>query len=251
MRKIGKFTIAGILTVLCALSLTACGLFGGGGGGGTQTPKSVTVTLNPNGGTVDKLTFIGEAGSVMALPDPARSGYTFDSWYNGWGVISNTVFPSSDITLTARYYADRDSGRTVNSIPTELNKVYDANASWNENWFSAADWQCIEYLKKNITTEITVTVTLERQATTSFGGSVWFILSGADRADIIATSPKLYKNDTYEEFSLSGTTTAKILAGNASTIIILRIDSDLGSQHLRFRNINISIAYTEKAGTLV
>jgi len=259
MRKT-KFLLVIIAISLCAVLLAGCGLLNScGGNNGTQTPKSVTVTLNPNGGTVDKLTIIGEAGSAMTLPVAVRSGYTFDVWYNGWDVISNTVFPNSDITLTARYYADNDTEITVTSNETELNKEYSGRSGtlpWNNTSFSTNDWERIGYLRKNITTEITVGVILEARMNNSLSnygtGAGTLNLTGANTSDLITTKnvPEL----NYEDFDFKGTAAAKVLVGSGNTILNLQYNANNplnGAATIVLRNISVSITYIEKAGTLV
>ncbi|MCL2751910.1 MAG: InlB B-repeat-containing protein, partial [Firmicutes bacterium] len=127
-------TVCGCAIIAAVLS--SCGMidsmFGGKDKSGTGgKPFTATVTINPNGGTVDKLTLIGEAGTAMNLPTPTRAGYTFAGYYNDWSVFDTTVFPSANVTLTARYYAQKDTPRTINAKPTELNKIYGGDTSYN------------------------------------------------------------------------------------------------------------------------
>lgn len=85
--------------------------------------SEVTVTLDPNGGEgVDELTLVGKSGKSMTLPVPTRAGCTFDAWYSGYDAVSQTEFPDADVTLTARYYLNKDE-------EVELNFTTDENES--------------------------------------------------------------------------------------------------------------------------
>lgn len=75
-----------------------------------ETPSvSLTVTFNPNGGSVARRSKTVTAGSAYgSLPTPTRSGYTFNGWYTsargGSLVTSNvTVRLTSDQTLYAHW----------------------------------------------------------------------------------------------------------------------------------------------------
>lgn len=72
------------------------------------TPRSVTVTLNANGGTVSHSSITVKFGSSYSdLPaDPVRDGYTFSDWTdaNGYSVTSSTkVTNVSNHTLYANW----------------------------------------------------------------------------------------------------------------------------------------------------
>lgn len=60
----------------------------------------VTITLEPNGGTVSKNSITVIAGqAVGSLPTPTRDDYRFDGWYNSQNqlVTSSTIVNASDI----------------------------------------------------------------------------------------------------------------------------------------------------------
>jgi len=66
---------------------------------------AITVTFDPNGGTVDPTSAdIAKGGKLQALPQPERQGYLFAGWYSADGakVTADTVFEDS-ATVTARW----------------------------------------------------------------------------------------------------------------------------------------------------
>ena len=69
-----------------------------------------TVTLDPNGGTVNPTTVRVEMDApVGTLPVPTRNGYTFIGWFDADGneYTAETIFAAeADITLTARWEAN-------------------------------------------------------------------------------------------------------------------------------------------------
>jgi uncharacterized repeat protein (TIGR02543 family) len=74
------------------------------------TPKTYTVTLNPNGGTVTPTTKTVTYGKAYGtMPTPTRSGYTFAGWWTakdsgGKKVTASTVcYASGNYTLYARW----------------------------------------------------------------------------------------------------------------------------------------------------
>lgn len=75
------------------------------------TPKFTaggnTITLNPNGGTVDSTTLSVTYGASYVLPTPTRTGYTFDGWYigseSGSKLTSGTWTYEEDMTLVAKW----------------------------------------------------------------------------------------------------------------------------------------------------
>ena len=74
---------------------------------GEQTVNKVTVTFNPNGGTVSETTRIVTVGSTYgsAFPVPERDGYNFLGWYDSSDTIVQNIstVPSSDHTLIAKW----------------------------------------------------------------------------------------------------------------------------------------------------
>lgn len=77
--------------------------------------NSITITLNPNGGTVSPATKSVENGSVYGiLPRPTRSGFIFDGWWTaatGGTKITATDKPSGNQTVYAHW--KQDGGEVV------------------------------------------------------------------------------------------------------------------------------------------
>jgi uncharacterized repeat protein (TIGR02543 family) len=74
------------------------------------TQISITVTWNPNGGSVSPTSASKQAGTTLGiLPTPTRTGYTFDGWYTsssgGTQISASTVAPSSNIMYYAQWSA--------------------------------------------------------------------------------------------------------------------------------------------------
>lgn len=63
------------------------------------------LTLDINGGDeLNKNEFNIEYGADYSLPEPSRTGYTFDGWYNGTTKVENGTWKYlEDITLTAKW----------------------------------------------------------------------------------------------------------------------------------------------------
>ena len=75
---------------------------------------SVTITWNPNGGTVSPGSSVFVPGSYFFnLPIPTRSGYAFEGWFDtsaeaGGNLITHeSIVPSSNTTFWARWVEDR------------------------------------------------------------------------------------------------------------------------------------------------
>ena len=66
-----------------------------------------TITLNPNGGTVDSTTISVTYGAGYVLPNPTRTGYTFNGWRvgseTGTSITSGTWKYEEDMTLVATW----------------------------------------------------------------------------------------------------------------------------------------------------
>ncbi|MCL2848058.1 MAG: InlB B-repeat-containing protein [Firmicutes bacterium] len=215
-------------------------------------PQSVTVTLELNGGSgVTQLTLIGEAGSPMVLPTPVREGYTFDRWYSGWHTISQTEFPIRDTVLTARYFANEDSSITISSIPTALNENFSSDTTiiWDNRHFSRENWQRIEWLRRNHTTEIALSIEFEaRSIGMSLSRSITF--TGANAPDVIGTITNI-PGGSFEEMSINGNAQGRILVANNDTALRLVLRDTSAVSQVVVRNIKITITYIQQAGLLV
>ena len=97
----------------------------GGGGGGGKLPeiKTVTVTLDANGGTVSGGKFTRSEGDLLGeLPVPQMEGYTFEGWYTeaegGEKVTAETkVTGSGTVTLYAHWKAIPQASARVTFDP--------------------------------------------------------------------------------------------------------------------------------------
>lgn len=270
MKKHFKILSLFAVVALCIGMLTACGLFGGSGGGGdnsggdgngsnNNTPSTVTVTLDPNEGTgVSQLTLTGYAGDPLSLPTPTREGYTFDKWYyNYTQIIDTTVFPNQDVKLTARYYATKDTERTI-YFQGEQNKEFSLGAAFqvadgsflfnDEEFLSSSYYPYSRFLQNNPDVDIKIGASVEIKSRATIKVS----LRGANPKEII----KQEKVDAteYAPFTITATGKASLVHRTTeyyNAIIRLRFESTLGSTSIYYRNPTAYITYTEKAGMLV
>lgn len=77
----------------------------------TLTPvrrsNEYTITLDPNGGTLQQTSIKVNYNEVYELPTPTRTGYTFDGWFVGTTEYeSGTWNVASDVTLVAKWTAN-------------------------------------------------------------------------------------------------------------------------------------------------
>ena len=71
------------------------------GNGASTTTYTVTLDYN-DGKTADKI-YTEVENSLIILPAPTRSGYTFDGWYNGSTKVSNPYTVTGNVTLVAQW----------------------------------------------------------------------------------------------------------------------------------------------------
>ena len=219
-------------------------------------PKSVTVTLATNGGEVSIRTLVGKPGDPMELPVPTREGFTFDKWYNDFDIVDQTVFPSSDMTLTARYYADKDEDFTF-STSTELNKSYEADTSgstlsWKKDNLNNNDLQLYNYIIRNYNDEIVLSVEFEEKINGAkvaswLGGCGGFYFRAAHELDKVLK----YNFDNWETVRFSVRANGSELVNEGSGFVRLYWDTNVGSTDVLVRNLKFTISGTIKAGTLV
>ena len=80
----------------------------------TWTAKTVTITWNPNGGSVSTTSSsYTYDGATVTLPTPTRTGYTFDGWYTAAsggnkiaGIGGSNTKPVADVTYYAHWTAN-------------------------------------------------------------------------------------------------------------------------------------------------
>ena len=82
--------------------------------GADDDPDLVTITWNPNGGSVSPTTSLLPTGSMFFdLPIPSRPGFVFEGWYDtsaeagGNPITHESIVPSSNTTFWARWVEDR------------------------------------------------------------------------------------------------------------------------------------------------
>lgn len=251
-KRIIAASIAVVLICCLCLLFSGCDLLDSIIDGSAQQ-KDVTITLDPNGGTVGMLTIKGKSGDTMDLPTPIKDGYEFAGWYNGYSTVSQNEFPDKDMTLTARYYAQEDSVKTT-VYQTELNKEYaNTKLSFTRDSFDVPT--AIDYLVENHNVDIDIVINLEAYIDT-IGAGEWLgtdgklTLTGANSNDVL--DKVTISNYNYKTHVLSAKIKSSYLYANGTaTIMTFEGRTSYGSSSLKFRNMTIKISYTEKAGTLV
>lgn len=264
MRKKLLCGIMIFMALAMCLSLSACwGKSGGDDGdnstGGGIFKKSVTVTLDANGGSgLGKRTLVGKSGEEMVLPVPTREGYEFDAWYDGYNIVEQDVFPSRDVTLTARYYISEDVKRTF-SIETKENKVYTGDDNYLQFTFAGDEYkEDVAFLMRNTDTDITVKFKFEAYWDYS-QSSGWFAdpksrvgLRGLNSKDAI-TSTKEISRSGYTTYQLTNQAKASVFKSDDKfgCKVLYEADSTFGVHIFEIRNIKITLEYTQAKGTLV
>ena len=88
----------------------------------TSGEKKYTVTLDyADGDTKDSVYTVTE-GTELTLPTPSRSGYTFESWYDGSSRVSSPYKVTKDVILTAEWDyngSSSSSGSTRYTVSVE------------------------------------------------------------------------------------------------------------------------------------
>ncbi|MBE6686927.1 MAG: hypothetical protein E7591_06805 [Ruminococcaceae bacterium] len=139
--------------------------------GMTQVPSMLTMTLNPNGGTVSQTKKYCVFGTAFGtLPTPTRSGYTFLGWYTAASggtkiTASTTVNTSGPKTYYAQwaeggevvptyYTLSFDAGENATMTSTSSYSI-EANAKYSSviasmptatrNGYALSGWYCEEY----------------------------------------------------------------------------------------------------------
>ena len=116
---------------------------------------TVTITLNPNSGTVTPTTItVGSNVAIGSLPTPTRTNYTFNGWYtaatNGTPVTSSSTF-TANTTIYAQWTAypvvtwnpnsgsvtptttSLAPGTSVSTLPTPTRTNYTFNGWYTDN----------------------------------------------------------------------------------------------------------------------
>ncbi len=113
----------------------------------------ITVTFNPNGGTVDETTrSVNKETAIGELPTPtAQAGKDFDAWYTeltGGTKVTSSYIVNNNITIYARYTDqtftitfDTDGGTSVdNQTITYGNKVTKPTTNPTKEGYTFDDW---------------------------------------------------------------------------------------------------------------
>ena len=71
----------------------------------SPTSPPYTITFNPNGGNLNASTtaLTDLNGRLMSLPTPARTGYSFDGWFNGSERITTATVFTANTTIMAQW----------------------------------------------------------------------------------------------------------------------------------------------------
>ena len=98
--------------------------------------EDVTVTFDPNGGTVTPVSAVtGEDGTLASLPVPTRDGYIFNGWYSapsgGNKITTSTVF-ATNTTVYAQWSKDT-SGSSSSGSGSSTANTYTISTSATEN----------------------------------------------------------------------------------------------------------------------
>lgn len=75
----------------------------------SEDDTEFTVTFDANGGTVTPSIAVTKDGRLDSLPQPVRSGYTFDGWYtaaNAGSVVTTATIFTADTTVYAHWTKD-------------------------------------------------------------------------------------------------------------------------------------------------
>lgn len=84
-----------------------------------------TITLNPDGGTVSATSLEVTEGQSVTLPTPAKTGFTFDGWYNGETKVTSPYTPAGNVTLKAKWTEGGDT--PTPPTPSTYTVTFDAN----------------------------------------------------------------------------------------------------------------------------
>ncbi len=245
-----------ILTIIVLGSITmfvGCNLFDSLSGNDEDGPKDVTITLDPNGGTISMLTIKGKSSESMELPTPERDGYEFAGWFNGYSTVSQTEFPNEDMTLTARYYAKTNAPKSTVYQMT-LNKEYsDTTLYFERKHFDNP--AAIDYLVENHNVPVTIKVTVEAYISTAKAGQ-WIgangdlTLMGANKSDVLKNVN--INNYSYSTYNMTvNTESSYMYASDSTRVLHFEGYTSYGSTDLVYRNLTIEVCYTEIAGSLV
>ena len=120
------------------------------------TSSGVTVTFNPNGGSVFPTSMSKTSGeNIGTLPTPTRENYDFDGWYNGNDKVTSSYVVNSNVTLTAHWTEkpqftitfDKNNNAATGVMSNQI--IYrDANETLSANSYELAGYQFIGWNTK-------------------------------------------------------------------------------------------------------
>ena len=121
------------------------------------TSSGVTVTFNPNGGSVFPTSMSKTSGeNIGTLPTPTRTNYDFDGWYNGNDKINSNYVVNSNVTFTAHWTEkpqftitfDKNNSNATGVMSNQI--IYrDANETLTANSYELAGYQFIGWNTKS------------------------------------------------------------------------------------------------------
>ena len=139
------------------------------------TASTVTLTLNPDGGTVTPTSITVNSGSTLGtLPTPTRTGYTFTGWFNrqnsgGTQYTANSIL-NANATAYARWTATSyNITYNVNGGSTVQNRTYTITSNaitlpvTTRNGYTFAGWYENPDLTGNAVTTIPTGSTGDKQ----------------------------------------------------------------------------------------
>lgn len=254
--KYSKIVVLILIVIFCCFAFSGCSIIET-----LQNAKEdalITVTLDENGGQIDKKTYKGEAGSTLELPTPTREGFEFYGWCDEYQIYSENVFPNIDVTLVARWIVKEDREARVR-VETSLNKSYKISKGYfSYDYDDHKDWKsAIEYVNHNKISPVYLAGVYEAfynnsQAGIFFGNVGYVKVSGSSSADVLY-SQDITNIDGYKQFNFSvRINPSSLVPGNEKNIFMyVLIGSNNSGYDMYVRNISIELVYTEKAGTIV
>ncbi len=253
MKKTRALTI--LATVLLAITLAMClnGCFIK-----EIFKKTVTVTLDSNGGTpLTKVEYQGEVGTSIAdMPSPEKEGFSFAGWYDvNDNKITSFVYPESDAKWRAKYKANSDMELEF-SISTELNREFSSSIYWTEEDFENEDKPYIRFLSKS---EIPFSITLkyeERVTAPSFFTGIGQVygkvgIVGANSGDTLYVYESKNYGSFVEHTIVKDWIGTKLYGGSDGRYIQMKLETNLGNTTIYVRNIKLTFKYTLPEGALI
>lgn len=234
------------------------------------TPTEVVISLDCNGGTVNdgqiiSKTLRGMPGDTLTLPTLTREGYEFYGWCNGYAKYTGRTFPSSNMTLTARWTLLEN--RTITVCEENQNEYRSDQTSglFANGWVpfkydnSNSEMQkALDYFDDNNIASVNLKVTYDAwlfegsKLLTSMGIKGIVKISGGNTGSVFH-SRDITNYGQYETFTFSGTVNPKEfkVQTNGAGYINVLVDTNNYNYNMKVRNIKVEITYTEEAGTIV